>query len=227
MKHYIWDGRDLAITQVFGVNRDDYIQFGLAGHNGIDIGAWTGTRIRAAEDGTVIEVSSDPLGYGFTVYLLGDSGRGWRHGHFSRLDVIQSQRVTRGDVLGLSGNSGNSSGPHLHLGMRPANPNNANGYGGYVDPMPVLNELQEEDVTDTERQEMQARIDDLDGQNTTREQQITDLRTELSHVLDEVVPALVTQLAEERAANTDSEPLNSTITELREKVQRAMEVLAA
>jgi septal ring factor EnvC (AmiA/AmiB activator) len=238
MKHYIWDDRDLAIIQGFGENPAAYAQFKVTysnggvgpmlGHNGVDIGAWTGTRIRAAEDGTVIEVSSDPAGYGLTVYLMGDSGRGWRHGHFSRIDVAQSQRVSRGDVLGLSGNSGNSSGPHLHLGMRPANPNGGNGYGGYVDPMPVLNELlaQEEDVSRVA--ELEAALAERDGIITELGNQGQALRAEIDGLnginteLNNQVGALREELESVRASSGDAEA-----AALREKLRQVRELVAA
>lgn len=142
-----WDG-DQRVTQGFGGNAAAYARFGLAGHNGIDIGCWTGTEIYAPEDCYVLEVTSDPLGYGLTVYLMAASNYGWRYGHMSRIDVRQGIDIPRGSLLGLSGNTGNSSGPHLHIGVRPPNADRGNGYGGYIDPTPRLIELQDEPQED-------------------------------------------------------------------------------
>lgn len=147
---------DHALTQSFGVNSAAYQRFGLAGHNGIDFGLPQGTELYAPEDGAIVEAYHDVGGYGLTTYLGATSGRGWRHGHLWRLDVTAGEIVRQGQRLGLSGNTGNSTGPHLHLGMRPPNPNPNNGFGGYVDPLPTLERLLEE--------QMQGIIDELNGQ---------------------------------------------------------------
>ena len=58
---------NFVITQYFGVNKEDYTQFGLQGHNGIDYGLPTNTPIFAPHSGKVIEATLDPLGYGLYV----------------------------------------------------------------------------------------------------------------------------------------------------------------
>lgn len=178
---------DHRVTQIFGINPEDYDQFGLAGHNGVDFGCWTGTDLYAVEPGTVVEAYNDAGGYGLTVYVVADSGRGWRYGHLSHLDVAVGDVVTRGQRLGLSGNTGNSSGPHLHLGMRPPNPDKANGFNGYIDPLPTLEWLaeQQENDVDPEKQLIldaaarqgldAAGIDNLSGILKLRGEQVTSL----------------------------------------------------
>lgn len=148
MKSVVWDG-DWTITQEFGVNADYYGPlFGLwAGHNGLDVGCPVGTVLRAPEGGTVTEVSNDPQGYGLTLYVTGLSGRGYRYGHCSRIDMRQGDQVTAGQQLSLSGNTGNSSGPHLHFGVRPVSPDYGNGASGYINPRPILKQLEEEQVS--------------------------------------------------------------------------------
>jgi hypothetical protein len=86
-------------------------------HPGIDIGAALGTPIESPAAGTVI-VASSGGGYGRHVKL--DHGNGVRslYGHLSRLDVKAGQRVEKGQVIGLVGSTGRSTGPHLHYEVR-------------------------------------------------------------------------------------------------------------
>jgi murein DD-endopeptidase MepM/ murein hydrolase activator NlpD len=113
------------ISQSFGANPGAYDRFKLKGHNGIDFAAPTGTPVLAAADGWVERAQSDPEGYGLYVQI--------RHpgecspvifvfrtvyGHLSRIDVHPETAVKAGQVIGLSGSTGNSTGPHLHFESR-------------------------------------------------------------------------------------------------------------
>ena len=124
------------VTQWYGENPAYYAQFGVAGHNGIDFGLVTGTPLRAACEGRVTRVRKDSTGYGWHVYV----NHGWGqtlYAHMSRIDVAEQQDVEEGEVLGLSGNTGNSTGPHLHFGLRIYGvhvPNMSN----WCDPAPIL-----------------------------------------------------------------------------------------
>lgn len=82
-------------------------------HGGLDINASQGTPVRAPAGGTVVFAGSN-ADYGITVVL--DHGQEIRtlYGHLSKLMVQYGQKVERGHVVGLSGNTGRSSGPHLH-----------------------------------------------------------------------------------------------------------------
>jgi murein DD-endopeptidase MepM/ murein hydrolase activator NlpD len=82
-------------------------------HSGLDIRAEKGTLLRAPAAGTVTFAGTQPE-YGITVIV--DHGQDIRsvYGHLSRLAVKQGDRVERGGTLGMTGNSGRSSGPHLH-----------------------------------------------------------------------------------------------------------------
>lgn len=122
------------ITQHFGENPQAYARFGLAGHNGVDYGCPTGTPVLAAFDGVVERAQGDPTGYGLHVKLKHAGGLWTIYGHFSMLYVTTGQVVRAGEVLGLSGNTGNSTGPHLHFEIRVAG-QERNGYGGAVDPL--------------------------------------------------------------------------------------------
>lgn len=126
-------------TQGFGENPQIYGQFGMKGHNGIDFGMGVGTNLLFADPGDVIEVGDQGgKGYGKFVRQLTFLGEQHIYAHLSNISVSKGQRVKRFDTPGKSGNSGFSTGPHLHFGIRPKNFNYGNGYLGYVDPIPRL-----------------------------------------------------------------------------------------
>jgi murein DD-endopeptidase MepM/ murein hydrolase activator NlpD len=94
-------------------------------HSGIDIGAERGTPIHAPAAGTVAFAGSHAE-YGLTVMIEHGEDLKTIYGHLSKTSVAQGQKVSRGVELGLTGNSGRSSGPHLHYEIlvknRPVNP---------------------------------------------------------------------------------------------------------
>jgi murein DD-endopeptidase MepM/ murein hydrolase activator NlpD len=83
-------------------------------HWGMDFSAPTGTEIFATGDGKVQSVVNSRSGYGRHVII--DHGYGYQtlYAHMSKTDVKRGQKVKRGDVIGEVGNTGKSSGPHLH-----------------------------------------------------------------------------------------------------------------
>ncbi len=83
-------------------------------HPGIDIAVPTGTIVRASGGGTVLESGSDRE-YGLFVLILHPEGYQSRYGHLSRVLAREGTRVQPGEVIGLSGNTGRSSAPHLHF----------------------------------------------------------------------------------------------------------------
>jgi murein DD-endopeptidase MepM/ murein hydrolase activator NlpD len=94
-------------------------------HEGLDIAAPPGTPIIAPADGTV-KFAGERRGFGLTLEL--DHGYGYTtlYGHCQRIDVEEGNKVTRGDVIAHVGNTGKSTGPHLHYEVRvsqiPVNP---------------------------------------------------------------------------------------------------------
>ena len=96
-------------------------------HNGIDIGLPTGSAIKAADGGTVIFSGYDG-GYGYTVRISHGGGMVTVYAHNSKLQVKKGDKVYKGQQIALSGNSGSSTGPHLHFEVRidgvPKNPLN-------------------------------------------------------------------------------------------------------
>lgn len=131
-------GPDAPISQVFGVNPAVYARFGLDGHNGIDFAVVEGTPVYAVAAGTVAE-SGEMASYGRYVKLVHSWGE-TLYAHLSRALVRANAPVVAGQVIGLSGNTGFSTGPHLHFGMRRIPYTRGRPYDGYSDPMPYLRE---------------------------------------------------------------------------------------
>ena len=86
-------------------------------HPGIDIAVAVGTPVRASGGGTVGQTGQDAE-YGTFVLVEHPSGYQTMYGHLSRALVTRGMRVDPGGVLGLSGNSGRSTAPHLHFEIR-------------------------------------------------------------------------------------------------------------
>lgn len=83
-------------------------------HRGIDIAAPEGTPILAVQDGYVVS-AGDAGGYGLCLVIQGEGGYQSRYAHCSFLAVSAGQEVRQGDVVAYVGNTGDSTGPHLHL----------------------------------------------------------------------------------------------------------------
>lgn len=89
-------------------------------HQGLDIKVYTGDTIRAAFDGKVRVVACEGLrkGYGYYIVIRHPNGLETLYGHLSRQLVVEDQIVHAGDVIGLGGNTGRSTGSHLHFETR-------------------------------------------------------------------------------------------------------------
>jgi murein DD-endopeptidase MepM/ murein hydrolase activator NlpD len=90
---------------------------GREAHPGVDIAVPIGTPVRAAGGASAVEVGHDPE-YGLFVLLEHRSGIRSMYGHLSRTLVVAGDTVSAGRVIGLSGNSGRSTAPHLHFEIR-------------------------------------------------------------------------------------------------------------
>lgn len=87
------------------------------GHHGVDIALRTGDPIHAAFSGTV-RIAGRIGGYGNCIVLRHPNGLETLYGHLSRINVKPNQQVNVGEVIGHGGNTGNSTGPHLHFECR-------------------------------------------------------------------------------------------------------------
>jgi murein DD-endopeptidase MepM/ murein hydrolase activator NlpD len=99
-------------------------------HEGNDFGTPVGTRLGSMSTGTVIFAGAEG-GYGNKVEIEYWDGTVSVYGHMRQIDVVVGQQLAPGDLVGLSGNTGHSTGPHLHLEIHP------NG-GAAIDPAPWL-----------------------------------------------------------------------------------------
>lgn len=90
----------------------------LASHQGVDFAVPVGSRVFATADGKVTEVRTRPTSAG--KYIIIDHGSGYetQYRHLSRIDVKEGQSVKRGDIIGLTGNTGLSLSPHLHYEIK-------------------------------------------------------------------------------------------------------------
>jgi len=112
------------VTGSFGERIDPFNGEG-AFHSGVDIGSSYGHPIVAPADG-VVTFTDTMGGYGKTIMIDHGNGISTRYGHLSGFAVTSGQKVQRGDVIGYVGESGRSTGPHLHYEVRindtPVNP---------------------------------------------------------------------------------------------------------
>ncbi|MFC0601992.1 M23 family metallopeptidase [Streptomyces palmae] len=125
---------------------NDYVlgsTFGLAGthwahnHSGQDFVVPTGTSVKAAHAGTVVKAGpnggGDGPAYGNAIVVRHWNGMYTQYAHLSKIKVYVGQAVSKGQQIGLSGNTGNSTGPHLHFEVR-----NTPNYGSAVNPVNFL-----------------------------------------------------------------------------------------
>lgn len=99
------------ITSKFGFRKYRF-------HYGTDIKVQVGDSIRSTWDGQVRIVGWDPRGYGYYVVIRHDNGFETVYGHLSRPMFDENERILAGEVLGLGGNTGRSTGSHLHYEIR-------------------------------------------------------------------------------------------------------------
>ena len=128
-----WPMVSFEITQPFGPTSfalepplGQYRHF----HTGVDLSAPLGTPVMAAADGVVVAVGHGASGYGNFVVIAHGGGIATLYGHLLDTSVSVGQTVARGQVIGLEGSTGFSTGPHLHFELRV--------YEQVTDPMPYL-----------------------------------------------------------------------------------------
>lgn len=113
------------ITSRFGDRTHPITQEALH-HNGIDIKVDINTPVRSTADGTVTKVYNDPKGHGLYIIISHNDGYETLYANLSSANVYAEQTVVKGEIIGLTGNSGISTAPHLHYEIRqnqnPVNP---------------------------------------------------------------------------------------------------------
>ncbi len=117
-----WPLDDVLITQKFGKTNASKRLYVSGSHNGVDFRASVGTPVRAALSGVVVGLGDTDLykgcySFGRWVMISHGNGLSTIYAHLSVIKVYKGQELKTGDILGLSGNTGYSTGPHLHLGV--------------------------------------------------------------------------------------------------------------
>lgn len=146
---------DFPLTQGWGENPAIYAKFGLKGHNGLDYGLPTGTPVIAPHNGKVIEAAFDANGYGMYVKIENNK-EGSVIGHLKSFNVNPGDTILVGQQFGISDNTGFSTGPHLHWGYYLFPRNRNDGYLGFINQLPLINNPPTESIDDLKR-----KIEDL------------------------------------------------------------------
>lgn len=131
-----------TLSQHFGSRPEFYGKFGLAGHEGLDWMAPEGTNIYPVAPGTITSVTKGK-DYGYQVWEQLASGLGTvLYAHLKEMPALKvGQQVGMQDVIGQVGNTGNSTGPHLHFGWKPSDQSMAGaGYKGWGDPTEMFSQ---------------------------------------------------------------------------------------
>lgn len=113
------------ITSPYG-DRQNPISKEQESHKGIDINAKLGTPVKAVMNG-VVDSAKESKTYGKEILIEHENGYKTLYAHLSEIKVSEGQVIKKGDVIGLTGNTGMSRGPHLHFEVQKS--------GKYMDPM--------------------------------------------------------------------------------------------
>ncbi|HRY62505.1 MAG TPA: peptidoglycan DD-metalloendopeptidase family protein [Candidatus Paceibacterota bacterium] len=121
-----WPVNPPYITQKFGKTSDSGRLYASGTHNGVDFRAKTGTPLVATAPGTVVgigdtDIACKGVSYGKWVLIRHTNGLATLYGHLSLIKAYAGEELQTGDIIGYSGNTGYSEGPHLHFGLFVAN----------------------------------------------------------------------------------------------------------
>mgnify|MGYP003340292163 FL=1 len=117
-----WPLDKVIITQRFGKTSASGRLYVSGSHNGVDFGASVGTPVKSVLNGVVVGTGNTDLvrgcySFGKWVLIRHPNGLSTVYGHLSVIKAVEGQNVSTGDIIGYSGNTGYSTGPHLHLGV--------------------------------------------------------------------------------------------------------------
>lgn len=118
-------------TSFFGDDRGDHK------HQGVDMAVPVGSPLYAVQNGEIDYKQIESIG-GIAIGLKADDGNWYYYAHLSTYapGIAKGTRVSGGQVIGYSGNTGRSTGPHLHFGIKQG--------GRWVDPLPFLKQIEKE-----------------------------------------------------------------------------------
>ena len=106
-----------TIVSGYGLRKDPFTGL-LKFHRGIDYKIPSGTPVRASEDGKIIFAGTNENGYGKHIIISHPENFYTLYGHLSDILVENNQSVTKGNLIAYSGNTGKSTGSHLHFEIR-------------------------------------------------------------------------------------------------------------
>lgn len=149
-----------------------YSDFGLLGHDGIDFDMPINTAVLAVDDGVVVKTDQNG-DYGTTLVIAHTWGKSY-YGHLSLITKQLGDKVIKGHPVALSGNTGLSTAPHLHFGVKPNVNDSDNGYYGKINPWSLLSHAQDSEAV------------------LSREQQAATLSATSEHVSDSAVLSVST-----------------------------------
>lgn len=117
-----WPLDNVFITQLFGKTVDAKKLYVSGSHNGVDFRASVGTRVKNVLDGVVVGTGNTDIypgcySFGKWVMVKHDNGLSTIYGHLSVISVSTGQRLQTADLIGYSGNTGYTTGPHLHISV--------------------------------------------------------------------------------------------------------------
>ena len=107
------DKKIYRLSSSFGFRSDPFTGRSKR-HTGVDFALKPGNPIYATGDGVVVSVKFEFFGYGNQILIDHGFGYKTRYAHMKSINVVEGMKVKRGECIGESGNSGRSSGPHLH-----------------------------------------------------------------------------------------------------------------
>ncbi len=120
-----WPIANPYITQFFGATPSSTHLYASGEHSGVDFRAAVGTPILASANGTVAGIGDTDTAcprasFGKWIFIKHDNNLAMVYAHMSQINVKTGDKITQGQVIGLSGNTGHSTAPHLHISVFPA-----------------------------------------------------------------------------------------------------------
>ena len=117
-----WPLEKIFVTQLFGKTVDSKRLYISGAHNGVDFRATVGTPVFSMADGTVLGVGDTDVtcygaSFGKFVFIQYNNGLSSTFGHLSLIKAYEGQQITKGEIVGYSGNTGHTTGPHLHVSL--------------------------------------------------------------------------------------------------------------
>ncbi len=121
-----WPLEKIFVTQMFGRTVDSKRLYASGSHSGVDFQASIGTPVKSMAEGIVLgtgdtDATCVGTSFGKWVFIKYNNGLASAYGHLSLVKTFEGQKVTRGEIVAYSGNTGHTTGPHLHVAVYAGN----------------------------------------------------------------------------------------------------------